>query len=41
MSGWTLPQWGGKLNGIGGGILSSCTLAGIIVTLGVDGSISS
>ena len=27
--------------GIGGGISSSCTLAGIIVTLGIDGSISS
>ena len=29
------------LAGIGGGISSSCTLAGIIVTLGIDDSISS
>ena len=29
------------LAGIGGGISSSCTLAGIIVTLGDDGSILS
>ena len=29
------------LAGIGGGISSSCTLASIIVTLGIDGSISS
>ena len=29
------------LAGIGGGISSSCTLVGIIVTLGIDGSISS